>query len=153
MKKRVKLKGRLRIYMQVSLYLGLMLLLVDLGVYFLDLQAGFLLTCFLVFYFGMILYLMFYNRPIIINELVSFATQYGQIQKELLKELDVPYTLLDEDGKIIWYNEAFSQAIHNEKAVRKSITSFFSSVTKDRLPSEEEGVWSIIRSRRKTSFW
>ena len=152
MKKRVKLKGRLRIYMQVSLYLGLMLLLVDLGVYFLDLQAGFLLTCFLVFYFGMILYLMFYNRPIIINELVSFATQYGQIQKELLKELDVPYTLLDEDGKIIWYNEAFSQAIHNEKAVRKSITSFFSSVTKDRLPSEEEGVCEFEISHENSEF-
>lgn len=140
MKKRVKLKGRLKIYMQVSLYLGLLLLLVDFGIYFLDLRAGFLLTCFLVFYFGMILYLMLYNRPIIINELVSFATQYGQIQKELLRELEIPYALLDEDGKIIWHNEAFSQAIHNERAQRKSVTSFFSSVTKDRLPSEAEEV-------------
>ena len=100
MKKRVKLKGRLKIYMQISMYLGLLLLLVDIGIYFLDTRAGFLLTCFLVFYFAMILYLMLYNRPIIINELVSFATQYGQIQKELLRELSVPYSLLDEDGKI-----------------------------------------------------
>ena len=111
MKKRVKLKGRLKIYMQISMYLGLLLLLVDIGIYFLDTRAGFLLTCFLVFYFAMILYLMLYNRPIIINELVSFATQYGQIQKELLRELSVPYSLLDEDGKIIWYNHAFARAI------------------------------------------
>ena len=82
---------------------------------------------------------MFYNRPIILNELVSFATQYGQIQKELLRELDIPYALLDEDGKIIWNNRAFSRVIHNEKAVRRSVTSFFSPVTRDRLPSEEEG--------------
>ena len=100
-KKQVKLKGRLRIYMQTSLYLGLLLVLVDLGVYLLDLRAGFLLSCFLILYFAMIFYLMFYNRPIILNELVSFATQYGQIQKELLRELDIPYALLDEDGKII----------------------------------------------------
>ena len=50
----------------------------------------------LYFILQMILYLMLYNRPIIINELVSFATQYGQIQKELLRELSVPYSLLDE---------------------------------------------------------
>ena len=80
------------------------------------------------------------GRPIIINELVSFATQYGQIQKELLRELSVPYSLLAEDGKIIWYNHAFARAIHNEKAQRSSVTSFFSSVTRDRLPSVEEGV-------------
>ena len=109
--------------MQISMYLGLLLLLVDIGIYFLDTRAGFLLTCFLVFYFAMILYLMLYNRPIIINELVSFATQYGQIQKELLRELSVPYSLLDEDGKIIWYNHAFARAIHNEKAQRRSVTS------------------------------
>ena len=111
MKKRVKLKGRLKIYMQISMYLGLLLLLVDIGIYFLDMRAGFLITCFLVFYFAMILYLMLYNRPIIINELVSFATQYGQIQKELLRELSIPYALLDEDGKIVWNNNAFARAI------------------------------------------
>ena len=53
-KKQVKLKGRLRIYMQTSLYLGLLLVLVDLGVYLLDLRAGFLLSCFLILYFAMI---------------------------------------------------------------------------------------------------
>ena len=40
------------------MYLGLLLLLVDIGIYFLDTRAGFLLTCFLVFYFAMILYQM-----------------------------------------------------------------------------------------------
>ena len=60
-------------------------------------------------------------------------------RKELLRELAIPYALLDEDGKIIWYNRAFAKAIHNEKAMRRSVTSFFSSVTKDRLPSQEEG--------------
>ena len=72
-KKRIRLKGRLRIYMQTSLYMGILLLIVDIGTYFLDVRAGFLLTCFLLFYFGMIILLMFYNRPIILNELISFG--------------------------------------------------------------------------------
>ena len=54
-KKRIRLKGRLRIYMQTSLYMGILLLIVDIGTYFLDVRAGFLLTCFLLFYFGMII--------------------------------------------------------------------------------------------------
>lgn len=152
MKKRVKLKGRLKIYMQISMYLGLLLLLVDIGIYFLDIRAGFLITCFLVFYFAMILYLMLYNRPIIINELVSFATQYGQIQKELLRELSIPYALLDEDGKIVWNNNAFARAIHNEKALHKSVTSFFSSATKDRLPTEEEGIAEFEISYEESEY-
>ena len=121
-KKRIRLKGRLRIYMQTSLYMGILLLIVDIGTYFLDVRAGFLLTCFLLFYFGMIILLMFYNRPIILNELISFATQYGQVQKTLLRDMAIPYALLDETGRVIWCNDAFRAAIHSEKGFHKSIT-------------------------------
>ena len=118
-KKRIRLKGRLRIYMQTSLYMGILLLIVDIGTYFLDVRAGFLLTCFLLFYFGMIILLMFYNRPIILNELISFATQYGQVQKTLLRDMAIPYALLDETGRVIWCNDAFRAAIHSEKGFHK----------------------------------
>ena len=108
--------------MQTSLYMGILLLIVDIGTYFLDVRAGFLLTCFLLFYFGMIILLMFYNRPIILNELISFATQYGQVQKTLLRDMAIPYALLDETGRVIWCNDAFRAAIHSEKGFHKSIT-------------------------------
>ncbi|MDE7019018.1 MAG: DHH family phosphoesterase, partial [Lachnospiraceae bacterium] len=69
-------------------------------------------------------------------ELVSFATQYGQIQRRLLRDLDLPHALLDENGKIIWTNIAFERAVDKEKGYRKSITSLFPSITKDRLPGK-----------------
>jgi len=120
--------------MQTSLYLGVLLLLVDIGIYFLDVRAGFLLSCFLLLYFMLVLLLMFYNRPVIMNELVSFATQYGQIQKTLLKDMLIPYALLDEDARVLWYNTAFQETIHCEKGFRKSITYVFPAITKERLP-------------------
>ena len=138
MKKRIKLKGRLRIYMQTSVYLGLMLLMLDVGIYFLSVEAGFLLTCFLLCYFGIVLLLMFYNRPVIINELVSFATQYGQIQKALLRDMVIPYALLDEAGRVIWCNNAFRAAIHSEKGFHKSITYVFPAITREKLPQGEQ---------------
>ena len=134
MKNSIKLKGRLKTYLQSSLYLGFLLITVDLLIFFIDYRAGLVLTCFIIFYFAIILSLMFYNKPIIINELISFATQYGQIQRRLLRDLDLPHALLDDSGKIIWTNIAFEKAVNKEKGYRKSITSLFPSITKERLP-------------------
>ena len=92
----------------------------------------------MLLYFAVVLSLQFYNKPVIINELVSFATQYGQIQKVLLRELEIPYAMLDDGGKIVWTNEAFEKVVHKDKGYRKSITSLFPSVTRERLPGEQE---------------
>ena len=138
MKNSVKLKGRMKSYLQSSLYLGFLLIAVDILIYFIDIRAGLVLSCFILFYLAIILSLMFDNKPIIINELISFATQYGQIQRRLLRDLDLPHALLDESGKIIWTNIAFEKAVDKEKGYRKSITSLFPSITKDRLPGNIE---------------
>lgn len=138
LKSKMKLKGRLKKYMQTSLYLGFLLAVVNLVVYLINIPSGLVVTCFVLLYFAVVLSLQFYNKPVIINELVSFATQYGQIQKVLLRELEIPYAMLDDGGKIVWTNEAFEKVVHKDKGYRKSITSLFPSVTKERLPGEQE---------------
>lgn len=139
-KRNLKLKGRLKSYTQTSLYLGFLLVAVNLLVYILDVPSGLVLTCFTLFYFGITVLLQLYNKPIIMNELVSFATQYGQIQKVLLRELELPYAMLDEEGRIIWTNARFEEVVHKEKGYRKSITSLFPSITREKLPDEEDEV-------------
>ena len=134
MKNSVKLKGRLKSYMQSSLYLGLLLIAVDVLIYMIDYRAGLVLSGFIIFDLAIILSMMFYNKPIIMNELVSFATQYGQIQRRLLRDLELPHALLDDGGKVIWTNIAFEKLVHQDKGYRKSVTSLFPSITKDKLP-------------------
>lgn len=138
LKSKIKLKGRLKRYVQTSMYLGILLVVVNLVVYFISVPAGLVVTCFALLYFAVVLSLQFYNKPVIINELVSFATQYGQVQKVLLRELEIPYAVLDDDGRIIWTNEAFERVVHKEKGYRKSITSLFPSITREKLPGETE---------------
>lgn len=138
MKNRIRLKGRIKTYLQFSLYLGVLLIAVNICTYFLSVQAALLLTCFTVFYFAITLALMFYNKPVIMNELVSFATQYGQIQRRLLRDLELPHALLDDTGKVIWTNREFERITHKEKGYSKSITSLFPAITKDRLPGEDD---------------
>ncbi len=136
MKKRIKLKGKIKTYILFTIYLGVLLATVNAAVFMVDVRAGLLLGCFTIFYFAVTLILYFRNKPIIINELVSFATEYGQIQRTLLRELDIPYALLDDSGKIIWTNEAFENVVHQPKGYNKSITALFPTITRDRLPDE-----------------
>lgn len=135
-KNRIKFNGRLKQFLNAGIYLGLLLLAINVLVYFFNVTAGILLSLYLVIYFASVLLMRSYNKPAIINELVDFATQYGQIQKVLLKELEVPYAILDDEGHIIWVNENFTRITHKGRDYRKSITSIFPSVTKERLPIE-----------------
>ena len=136
MKKRMKLKGRIRIYIQFCIYLGILLCVVDVAMFLIDYRAGLLLGGYTVLYFAITLSRYFYNKSIIINELVSFATEYGQIQRKLLRDLDLPYALLDDSGRVIWTNIAFETVTHQPKGYNKSITSLFPTITRDRLPDD-----------------
>lgn len=137
-KEKMRLKGRMRSFQQASIILGILLAIVNGIVYLLNYWAGALLTCFVVIYFVVIFILIFYNKPIIMNELISFATQYGQIQRRLLRDLELPHALLDEGGRIIWTNKAFEKVVHKDKGYRKSITTLFPSITREKLPGEVE---------------
>lgn len=134
MKNTVKLKGRMKSYLQSSLYLGFLLAVVDILVYMLDYRAGLVVTAFLIFYFAIALSMMLYNKPVIMNELISFATQYGQIQRRLLRDLELPHALLDDTGKVIWTNIAFEKLTHQDRGCRKSISALFPELTKEVLP-------------------
>ena len=136
MNKQIRLKGKMKIYIQASLILGIMLTLVNALICSIDLRAGLLLAVFILFYFVILGILFLYHGPIIMNELISFATQYGQIQRRLLRDLELPHALLDDSGKVIWTNKAFEAVIHKDKGYKKSIISLFPSISKDKLPGE-----------------
>ena len=136
MKRRIKLKGHIKSFIHISLYLGVLLLVVDAAMFMVDLRAGLLLSGYTILYFAITLYLYFFNKPLIMNELVSFATEYGQIQKKLLREMDLPYALLDDTGKVIWTNASFEAVVHQPKGYSKSFTGLFPSMTRDRLPDD-----------------
>lgn len=136
MKKRIKLKGRIKTYLQFSIYLGFLLCAINAATYLIDYRAGILLTGFMFFYFAVTLTLYFHNKPVIMNELISFATEYGQIQRKLLRDMDLPYALLDDGGRVIWTNSAFENVIHQPKGYNKSITALFPTITRDRLPDD-----------------
>lgn len=138
MKKNVKFKGQLKLYMQWPVFLILLLLAMNVAMYALDIKAGILMSIFVCIYTAIVAVLYYYNKQILVNELINFATGYGQIQKKLLQELEIPYTLLDENGRVVWMNTAFKTIVGKTKDYKKSITNLFPTLTKDKFPVSEE---------------
>ncbi|SDB36324.1 MULTISPECIES: DHH family phosphoesterase [unclassified Butyrivibrio] len=137
-KTRIRLKGKLKTFLRIFIYLGILLAFVTIAVFTVDFRAGLIVAAFAALYLMAVIYLDFYNKPIIMNELVSFATEYGQIQKKLLRELDLPHALLDDTGKVVWTNAAFERALHQEKGFHKSISVLFPGITPEKFPTGDE---------------
>ena len=135
---KIKIKGQLKFYMQWPMILTVLLVFMDILVFTVDRKAGGLVSIFVAAYVLIVVFLYFHSRAVIMNELISFATQYGQVQRTLLKEFIVPYALLDYNGKILWMNDAFAALSGKNRRYRKSVTNLFPELTKDKLPTERE---------------
>ena len=103
-----------------------------------EVKAGAIATGFTAVYIVAAVLLYFHRRPSILNELISFATQYGQVQKNLMQSFALPYALLDADGKILWMNDEFLFLTGKEKRYRKFIGNIFPEVTSEKLPLPDE---------------
>ena len=99
-KKNMRLKGQLRMYMQWPLIMTVLLLAMNVWMYMIDKRAGLMMSVFIVIYVVIVGLLYFYNRSLILADLIQFSTQYRGIQNTLLKELAVPYAITLEDGRI-----------------------------------------------------
>ena len=136
-KARIKLKGQIRSYVQWPLRFSILIIVFNIIMYLVNVRAGLYTTAFAVIYIGISLALYFRSRTIVFNDFISFATQYGQVQKQLLRDLDIPYALIDDTGKIIWTNEAFEEALHIKKNSQKSIASLGSGFSNVRFEEKE----------------
>lgn len=143
MKKNVKLNGQLRLYVRWPLYLTLLLIGMNIWIYFISHEAGMVMAVFVAVYAVAAGILYVSNQPVLYTELVSFATHYGQIQKNLLKELILPYALLTEEGKIIWMNRRFMEITGKGREYSRNISTIIPELSRKLLPAGEQSHTSM----------
>ncbi|HCM92389.1 MAG TPA: DHH family phosphoesterase, partial [Lachnospiraceae bacterium] len=119
MSKNMGFKGQVRGYVQWPLLFSVLLVLFNVGIYFVDRRSGFVTTVFVIIYVTVALIFYFRSRTLVLNDFINFATRYGQVQRQLLRDLEVPYALLDDSGKIIWTNESFEETLGVRRDCRK----------------------------------
>lgn len=137
MKNEKKFKGQIKNFMHWPLLLTVLIVLMNVPLYYFDKKAGFCVSVFAVCYFIIVLVIFMMNRSGIRSEVINFATQYGTVQKKLLDEFQIPYALLDYNSKILWMNREFSEVTEKDKKYHKSITTIFPSITREILDKEE----------------
>ena len=138
MKKNIRLKGNLKNYMYWPLILTILLVVMNIPLYFVSREDGIMVSIFILIYFVFVVFAYNYNKPVLVNELINFATQYGTVQKKLINEFEIPYALLDYSGKILWVNEKFAEVTGRDKRFHKSITSIFPGITREIVQKDEE---------------
>lgn len=122
-------------YMQWPLIMTILLLAMNIWMYMTDQKAGLTMTVFVIIYVVIVGLLYFYNRSLILADLIQFSTQYKGIQNTLLKELTVPYVIILEDGHILWKNDRFSEIVDGrEKFIQKVIPE----LNKGIFPKDDE---------------
>ncbi len=137
MKETMKIKGQLKFYLSWPLLLSLFLIVGNFGVATVSRAGALVLFPFTLCYVAIAVWIYLYRQKRILGGLIEFSAEYAWIQKQLLSDMAVPYALADEDGRLLWGNDAFRDILSEKKALRKNLLTLFPEVAKTDLASEE----------------
>ena len=130
----VKYSGNLKKHWSWSLGLSFTLFLLAAAVFWIDHKAGFVVLAFAIVYLAIVLVLYLRFRSRILNSLLEFASSYEQTEGEMLKQIEIPVTMVDMEGRVIWMNEAFSTLTERPEKFSRNINVIFPELAAELLP-------------------
>lgn len=133
---RSRLHGHTAFYFKLPLYFVILIFPIVAWTYSNDVQAGFVLSIALALYILFAIGFYYYSRNKYLQELVDFAMDYTQVQKKLIKGLELPYGLVDRNGKFLWGNNALNEICENNSF--KNISDIFPEITRETLEFEDD---------------
>ena len=151
MNEKTKIKGQLGLYLQWTLFLGILVILTNIAVAAFSAAAGLTMSIFTLLYFVTAVFLYAYKRKKLLADLIEFSADYAWVQKRLLSDLDLPYAMVDETGRLLWMNERFAELIKEEKGGNRTLLTLFPDITKEELSGIEESV-SLHTSFRESKY-
>ena len=131
-----RLQGHTAFYFKIPIYFGFFIVPVNIVLYKVNLDYGILYSIFILFYMMFAFGFFYYSRSRYLQELVDFAVDYTQVQKKLLKGMEVPNVLVDRSGRFLWGNSSLAEL--SENANIKYIMDIFPEITKEVLAFEEK---------------
>ncbi len=133
MRGKKNVKGQLGMYMQWPLLLAVLVILMNVVIGFIDTGAAIAMCGFTVVYLALSVFLYVFSRKKLLAGMVEFSADYAWIQKKLLADLDVPYVVTDQSGRLLWMNDLFKELMKEVKGKNSSLTAMFPEVTKEVL--------------------
>ena len=149
MKKKVSLKGRLKLYMMWPIYLCILLLPAVVAMYFFDVIAGYIMTGIFVVYAVIAIILFCSLRKKVLRSIVNFAMDYDDVQRKLLNEFELPYALLDRQGKMLWTNDKLRDLFHMSVISDKNILAYLTELKTEIFQIDESRTEQEVRYEDK----
>lgn len=136
-------KGHIDKYLKAPLYMVVVFAAGAAVLFFYNFKLGFVAALTTVIY-GLVIGAVYrINKRKLSREIINFATRYGTVQRELLKNFEIPYALLDASGRFLWENDAFRELAGDECGYQKSITTLFGEINGDLLRKTDERIVSL----------
>ena len=130
-----KLWGNFSSYMQWPFFLTLIAVLGTVAIFPVDRIAGFIALGISAVLLAASCFCYIFYRKRIMRELVSFGAEYAQVQKELLREMSVPYALIERNSRLLWKNYAFTELLGEEVRPGVHLLSLFPEMTEAAFPN------------------
>lgn len=136
-------------YLKAPWLMGLILVCMSVYTFTLDVVAGSIMSIATIVYMIISVAVYFYFKPRVMEGMVRFASNYTQVQKHLLEDLQLPYGLIDGAGRILWFNKQLQQLVDGQTLGFKSITSVFPDIVEDKWKFEDKtNVMEMIHNGR-----
>lgn len=123
--------------MQWPAIMTVLLIAMNIWIFKTDKHAGAIMSVFVFVYAVIVGILYFYNKSLILADMVEFAAQYGIVQNTLLKELSIPYAILLDDGKVLWMNTQFREVLGVDTRKETHLSKYIPELNRGVFPKQE----------------
>ena len=142
-KKKIQYRGVFRHYIRIPLYLMIILAALNVGVYLINIEAGLLVSVGILLCLLVATIIYNFQKKSVLNDLIAFANEYSGVEKKLLDDLQIPYAVLDTEGKLIWSNLEFCELTGKKQCYHKNIETLFPEISRNAF-SEKRGSVSEV---------
>lgn len=104
---RIKVKGTLRVYLWWPLFLGILLILMNIQLAFISLKAAAIASIYVLIYLVIAAILFFFRRKALIRNLLEYSMSFENSMDRIISDWDIPLVVLGPDTRCIWSNKQF----------------------------------------------
>ena len=110
-----KKKNVMKAYFIWPYYLGLLFVLAAAAAFYVNKKLGLSILLLGGAYYMVLIALNILMRRRVRRKLVEFGASYAQAQNELLRQVEIPFAMCDQEGSLIWENAAFQKTFFGKK--------------------------------------
>ncbi len=133
-----KIKGNLRSYLRWPLFLGLLLIVMNIQIYTVNKKAGLIMSVYVVLYLVVAILLYRFKRPALLHDLVGYSMRFHVTVNRIATELDIPVAILGPNARCIWENRQFRNLFTEKFKKNYYITDAIPSLTESALPETSD---------------